>query len=148
MQPIPSPTLPSKGRGRRANGFVLPPPLRDALADVFDVPGDVIDRVRLVEQSRFARLHGRRVAATTRRGTIYLAGSGRRFVADPELVMHEYFHVLRQWDTGALTAWRYVRESLRRGYRNNRYEVEARMFTRRHLLAFAKRLQSTDDAIG
>lgn len=121
--------------------------MRDALAEVFGVPPEVIDGVRLVEQSRFARLHGRRVAATTRRGTIYLAGSGRRFVADPELVMHEYFHVLRQWDTGALTTWRYVREALRRGYRNNRYEVEARAFTRQHVLAFAKRLRSTDDAV-
>jgi len=121
--------------------------MRDALAGVFGVAPEVIDGVRLVEQSRFARLHGRRVTATTRRGTIYLAGSVRRFVADPELVMHEYFHVLRQWDTGALTTWRYVRETLRRGYRNNRYEVEARAFTRQHVLAFAKRLRSTDDAV-
>ena len=121
--------------------------LRDALADVFEVPADVIDRVCVVERSRFARLHGQRIATTTRRGTIYLAGSGRRFVADPDLVLHEYFHVLRQWDTGVLTTWRYVRESLRRGYQNNRYEVEARAFTRRHVLAFARHLQSTDDAV-
>ena len=115
----------------------LPRAMRDALAAVFDVPPDTIDRVRLVERSRFARLHGRRVAATTRRGAIYLAGSRKRFVADPELVLHEYFHVLRQWDDGTLTVWRYLRESLRHGYRDNRYEVEARAFTRQHVLAFA-----------
>ncbi len=118
----------------------LPRALRDALAAVFDVSTDTIDRVRIVERSRFARLHGRRVAATTRRGVIYLAGSRKRFVADPELVLHEYFHVLRQWDTGTLTVWRYLRESLKHGYRGNRFEVEARAFTRQHVLAFAATL--------
>ena len=149
-EPVPAPALPPdqdrgkrlKGRESPRRGFTLPPALRNALAEVFEVPTDAIDRVHLVEQSRFARLHGRRVAATTRRGTIYLAGSGRRFVADPELVLHEYFHVLRQWDIGTLTTWRYVIEWLRRGYRSNRYEVEARAFTRRHVLAFAASLRS------
>ncbi len=116
--------------------------MRGALAAVFDVPIETIDAVRLVPHSRFARLHGRHVAATTRPGVIYLAGSTKRFVRDPELVLHEYFHVLRQWDTGALTRWRYVRELVRRGYRANRYEVEARAFTRRHVLAFAGRLHA------
>ncbi len=123
----------------------LPRSMRDALAAVFDVPHDTIDRVRIVERSRFARLHGRHVAATTRRGTIYLAASRKRFVADPELVLHEYFHVLRQWDTGALTVWRYLLESVRHGYRGNRFEVEARAFTRRHVLAFAARLRPPSD---
>lgn len=125
----------------------LPRALRDALAETFDVATDVIDRVRIVEQSRFARLHGPHVAATTRRDTIYLAGHARRFVADPELVLHEYFHVLRQWNTGALTTWAYVVESLKRGYRANRFEVEARAFTRRHVLAFAARLRAEPDTM-
>ena len=115
--------------------------MRDALAATFDVSPDAIDAVRIVQQSHFARLHGRRVAATTRRDTIYLAGSARRFAADPELVLHEYFHVLRQWNTGGLTTWRYVVESLKRGYRGNRYEIEARAFTRAHVLAFAAKLR-------
>ena len=113
--------------------------MRDALAEIFELPPETIDAVRIVERSRFARLHGRHVAATTRKGVIYLAGSRRRFVADPELVLHEYFHVLRQWNTGAMTQWRYVRELMRNGYRANRYEVEARAFTRQHVLAFAGR---------
>ncbi len=131
---------------RTKTGVPLPASLRDALADVFGVAPEVVDRVRIVEQSRFARLHGRRVAATTRRDVVYVAGSARRFFADPELVLHEYFHVLRQWNSGALTVWRYLRESLRRGYRHNRYEIEARTFTRRHVLAFAARLQAVDEA--
>ena len=124
--------------------YRLPPHLRAALAEAFGVATDVIDAVRIVERSRFARLHGRRVAATTRRGAIYLAGSGRRFAADPDLVLHEYFHVLRQWNSGSLTTWRYLLESLRRGYRGNRFEVEARAFVRRNVLAFAAGLRSQD----
>ena len=123
---------------------MLPTALRDALATTFDVPADTIDAVRLVQQSHFARLHGRRVAATTRKGAIFIAGSGRRFASDPELVLHEYFHVLRQWNTGTLTTWRYVVESLRHGYRDNRFEVDARTFVRRHVLDFAAGLRSHD----
>lgn len=119
---------------------MLPEALRHALAAVFDVPTATIDRVRIVEQSRFARLHGRRVAATTRRDVIYVAGSGRRFAADLDLVLHEYFHVLRQWNPGTLTVWRYVVESLRHGYHRNRFEIEARRFTRAHLLTLAARV--------
>lgn len=124
----------------------LPTSLRDALAREFDVAPDVIDRVRLVPHSRFARLHGPRVAATTRRDAIYLAGSLSAFVRDPELVLHEYFHVLAQWNTGGLTAWRYLRESMRHGYRANRYEVEARAFTNTRVLAFATSLRDTTSA--
>jgi hypothetical protein len=119
----------------------LPPALRDALVDTFALPIATVTAVRIVANSRYARLHGRHVAATTRPGTIYVAGSARRFFADPELVLHEYFHVLRQWNTGTLTRWRYLVELMRRGYRANRYEVEARAFTRQHVLAFAARLR-------
>jgi hypothetical protein len=52
-------------------------------------------------------------------------------------VLHEYFHVLRQWNAGTLTVGRYVWEALRRGYRRNRYEVEARAFARDQLAAFS-----------
>ena len=131
-------------RHRRAgrHDFRLPPDLRDALAATFALSPDAIDAIRVVQHSHFARLHGRHVAATTRRNAIYVAGSGKRFAADPELVLHEYFHVLCQWNTGALTTWRYVVESLKRGYRGNRFEVEARAFTRRHVLRFAAALQA------
>ena len=134
------------GRGSSRPAARLPAHVRDALAEIFAVESAEVDSVRIVARSRFARLHGRRVAATTRRGVIYLAGSHRRFVADPELVLHEYFHVLRQWDTGALTTWRYIVESLRRGYHHNRYEVEARAFTRQNVLDFISRLRGVAHA--
>lgn len=77
------------------------------------------------------RLHGRAIA-TTRPGRIYLKGSAAHFFANPELVLHEYCHVLHQWETGRLTRARYLAECLARGYRGNRFEVEARAFAAAH----------------
>jgi hypothetical protein len=54
--------------------------------------------------------------------------SGAEFVASPELLLHEYHHVLCQWRPGYLTRWRYVAECVRCGYWQNKYEVEAREF--------------------
>jgi hypothetical protein len=107
-----------------------PPPelLRAALQEIF---GEPIDHVRVIEHSFYARLHfGAR--ATTRRNRILLRDSAAAFWCDPELVLHEYFHVLRQWQPRRLTIWRYVVESLRRGYWLNRFEIEARQFAATH----------------
>jgi hypothetical protein len=106
-------------------GIQLPQELRASLEAVF---GETVDHVRIVENSLFAKLHGRAVA-TTRRGKIYLRGSAAEFFEDPTLVLHEYFHVIRQWQPRALTTWRYVLECFRRGYWDNRFEIEAREFT-------------------
>jgi hypothetical protein len=43
------------------------------------------------------------MCATTRPNRILLAVSGAEFIADPELLLHEYFHVLRQWHMGDVT---------------------------------------------
>jgi hypothetical protein len=107
--------------GRR---YMLPPSVAAALEHVFAEP---VGGVIVIEHSRYARLH-RGMCATTRPNRILLAISGTSFVADPEVLLHEYFHVLRQWRTGYLTRWRYVVESARRGYWDNRYELEAREF--------------------
>jgi hypothetical protein len=125
------------GPGVRPRAYRLSARHRAALAALFAVAPSAIDAVRVIERSRFARLHGRAVRATTRRGAIYLVDSGDAFAADPELVLHEYFHVLRQWNAGRLTVARYAWESLRRGYRRNRYEIEARDFARAQLGAFS-----------
>lgn len=107
--------------GRR---YVLPPPVAAALEQVFAEPvADVI----VIEHSRYARLH-RGMYATTRPNRVLLTNSGAEFVAQPELLLHEYFHVLRQWRTGRLTRWRYVAESMRCGYWANGFEREAREF--------------------
>ena len=89
--------------------------------------GPGVAHVRVIEHSWFARAHGGAVA-TTRRGRIYLRGAAADFFANPWLMLHEYCHVIRQWQPGTLTAARYLLECLRRGYWNNRFEVEARAF--------------------
>lgn len=102
----------------------LPGSLRAALEVVI---GDPISHVRLVEYSLYARLHPRAIA-TTRRRRIYLRGSAQDFFDDPWLMLHEYFHVLKQWESGDLTIARYCLEWFRKGYWQNRFEVEARAF--------------------
>jgi hypothetical protein len=114
----------------------VPDSIRSALKELIsEQASEAIDRIRVLEHSTFARLHGR-VRATTRRRCIFVRGSGTEFFADPALVLHEYCHVLLQWESGALTVPRYMHECLRRGYWNNRYEVEARAFANRHLSRF------------
>ena len=105
-----------------------PPPLAAALAALL---GESVAQVRVIERSWYVRLHGRAIA-TTRRGRIYLRGTADEFFADPWLMLHEYWHVLGQWAPGRLTVPRYLLECLRRGYWENRFEVEARAFADRH----------------
>lgn len=107
----------------------LPESLGAALEALF---GTRVDHVRVVENSLFVRIHGRAVA-TTRRGRIYLRSSAAEFFADPWLVLHEYCHVIRQWEPRALTMRSYVAECIRRGYWNNRFEIEARAFADAHV---------------
>lgn len=106
-----------------------PASLMASLAAVF---GERVEHIRIFEHSPYARSHmGAR--ATTRRDTILLAGAAQQFWNDPELMLHEYFHVLRQWQTGRLTVAKYCLESLQRGYWRNQYEIEARAFASAHL---------------
>ena len=129
----------ARGRllGRR---YVLPPAVTAALEHVFAEP---VGGILVIERSRYARLQ-RGVCATTRPNRILLAISGAEFVGRPELLLHEYFHVIRQWRTGYLTRWRYVVELARRGYWANRYEREAREFTAGTLRQYREYLQAED----
>ena len=94
--------------------------------------GEGTSHVRVVEHSLFAWLHVG-AQATTRRRRIYLRGSAAAFFGDPSLVLHEYFHVLGQWETRELSVWRYAVECFRRGYWDNRYEIAAREFAEDNL---------------
>ncbi|HTX23057.1 MAG TPA: hypothetical protein VMD03_00225 [Steroidobacteraceae bacterium] len=116
-------------------GKHVAPPLavRRALEGIFGGAAARIEQVRVIEHSLFVRLHGRAIA-TTRRRRIYLRGSAADFFGNPALMLHEYCHVLLQWETGSLTTLRYLRECLRHGYWNNGFEVEARDFAREHVL--------------
>lgn len=112
----------------------LPGSLRTALEAVL---GEPVSHVRVIEYSMYARLHPRAIA-TTRRRRIYLRGPAQEFFDDPWLMLHEYCHVLKQWEPGHLTVARYCLEWLRHGYWNNRFEVEARAFADRYLHALHK----------
>lgn len=115
----------------------IPRHVRAALEGILAAP---IGEVAVIEHSRLARLHGRAVA-TTRRRRIYLRGSAADFFANPWLMLHEYCHVLCQWEPGRLTLTRYLIECARHGYWNNAFEIEARAFADRHLPALHARLQ-------
>jgi hypothetical protein len=125
--------------GARANA---PRCVLDALQEIFREP---VAHVHVIEHSRYARMHpGAR--ATTRRSRILLSGSAEDFWRDPELVLHEYFHVLRQWQTRELTIVRYLLESLRHGYWLNCYEIEARAFAAQHVMRYQRLLH--DSTVG
>lgn len=110
----------------------LPEDLRRTLHALFGVG---VDEVEVVENSLFAKLHALAIA-TTRRRRIYLRGSADAFFDNPSIVLHEYCHVLNQWENGRLTIWRYLLESFRRGYWDNRFEIEAREFADDHVHRF------------
>jgi len=126
----------------------LPQALRSALAECL---GPDVERIDLIEHSWHVRWHPRALA-TTRPNRIYLRGSIEEFAWDADLVLHEYFHVLEQWRPRRLTRFRYVWEWVRRGYRNNRFEVEACEFVAgngkrfRQLIAAQSRAPFSPDA--
>jgi hypothetical protein len=122
--------------------YRLPDDVIEALEATFQSP---VRGVRVVEYSLYARAH-RGMTATTRPNLILVAGGGHRLVSDPELLLHEYFHVLRQWNTGHLTRWRYLHETMRRGYWNNRFESEARDFAASALGRYRRYLRSEPHA--
>lgn len=90
--------------------------------------GEHVGHIKVVQYSIFVRFHWRAIA-TTRKNRIYLRGSAKEFFADGPLVLHEYFHVIRQWATGDLTHLGYLAECFRRGYWDNRFEIEAREYS-------------------
>ena len=106
----------------------LPGTLSASLEALF---GTSVGHIQVFENSLFVRLHGRAIA-TTRRRRIYLRDSAADFFDNPWLMLHEYCHVIAQWEPGTLTIRSYVAECIRRGYWNNRFEVEARAFADTH----------------
>jgi hypothetical protein len=110
-------------------------PPKDVQAALEALFGQPVGHVKVVQYSIYVRFHMRAIA-TTRPNRIYLRGSGKEFFADGPLLLHEYFHVLRQWSTGDLTIPKYLLECFRRGYWDSRYEIEAREFTSREIFRY------------
>jgi hypothetical protein len=119
--------------------ITLPQTVSASLEALFEGP---VHHVQVFEHSLFVRLHGRAIA-TTRRGRIYLRGSGAEFFDNPWLMLHEYCHVIKQWEPRTLTIRSYLAECIRRGYWNNRFEVEARAFADTHAHRLRTMLRST-----
>ena len=122
----------------------LPESVRGALERLL---GTQIGHVKVIEHSWFARLHGRAIA-TTRPRRIYLRGSAAEFFGDPWLMLHEYCHVLHQWERRTLTVTGYLLECLRHGYWNNRFEVEAREFADLNVASLRALLGSAGEGAG
>lgn len=122
----------------RSDKHPIPAHVRKALAAIFDEP---VDGVEIRVRPLYVRLHGRRVRVTTRPNQICMGCDMETFLGDPELMLHEYYHVLRQWNPGLMKRIGYLRECRRNGYVDNRYEVEARAFARENLRRFKSLLR-------
>ena len=114
-------------------------PPKDVEAALTALFGQSVGHIKVIQYSIYVRFHIRAIA-TTRRNTIYLRGSLEEFFGDPELMLHEYFHVLRQWNRGRMNLRDYLVEWWHRGYWDNRYERQARRFVGLRLAAFRRPL--------
>ncbi|HNQ75130.1 MAG TPA: RHS repeat-associated core domain-containing protein, partial [Pseudothauera hydrothermalis] len=86
---------------------------------------------------------------TTRKNSIRLPPtlSMDEFFADHGLVLHEYYHVLRQWNTGELTRRGYLAEVARTGSwaDGNRFEDASNEFAKSHAQALKDCLQQKEE---
>jgi hypothetical protein len=94
----------------------------DCLELVFNEP---VGGVVIEENSSFWGVWGKDTLSTTRFNTIYLKGSLNDFWNSPGMTLEEYYHVLKQWNTNQLTEIKYAIESLKHGYWQNKFELEA-----------------------
>jgi len=81
---------------------------------------------------------------TTRRNSIRLPPSlsVERFFEHHRLVLHEYFHVLQQWNIGRISVFSYIVEASKNGYEDkNKFEREANKFAADNLEKFRECLE-------
>lgn len=90
------------------------------------------DRIHIKENSFIARIAclkmGSKAIAMVLGKTIHLYGvSKAEFLSNPKWVRHELKHVEQYAKMGTIPfLWAYLLESVKKGYQNNRFEVEAR----------------------
>ncbi|WP_400192469.1 hypothetical protein [Hymenobacter sp. B81] len=100
----------------------------------------------IIEHSPLARLARwklkQRNVAMVLGGSIHLSGVSRaEFLRDPSWVAHEMCHIRQVQQYGLLGfLWKYLLESMRVGYYDNRFEVEARLVARRDTAYYARLL--------
>jgi len=111
----------------------VPPQLQCCLEQIF---GESVGGISVFANSLMSKLHNNYY--TTRRNTIYLPGNCSRFFNDEWLVLHEYYHVVDQWNTSRLTVRLYLLEAAiqkmmgKDPHKDNRYEKEADAFANNH----------------
>ncbi|MEX2583794.1 MAG: DUF4157 domain-containing protein [Gemmatimonadota bacterium] len=117
--------------------------LGQKLGDSPDLPDGQVPPTLVLRRGRLIPLIGgllagmnRSAAAVTLRRTIIVAPDVE---LTPRLLAHELAHV-RQWEADWLFPLRYSLATLRHGYRDNPYEVEAR-----EVEASVRRAQSGED---
>lgn len=114
--------------------------LRGLFGEDLTLPEGLVERYPELATLRFRRgglplrvggwmLGQATVAAITLGRTIFLAPATR---LDPELLLHEFRHV-QQFSERRTFPFRYIWQSLRRGYHANRYEADARSYAARRL---------------
>ncbi len=75
-------------------------------------------------------------ASTTRKNRIIPYIECGDFFSNPALILEEYYHVLRQWNTGRMTRISYLVDYARNGYQGSKYEIEAKTFVAWNLRDF------------
>ena len=113
---------------------------RALLGTPVELPRELLERFPELARARWRRgglpprvggwALGRRTAAAITLGRTVFVAPGVRLSAD--LLLHELGHV-QQFEAGRAFPVRYLLESLRRGYRGNRYEHDAEAFARARL---------------
>jgi RHS repeat-associated protein len=118
----------------------LSPRMKECLEKVFNEPvGGVQYEVKVKKDYGWT--------ATTRKNKIIVFVPCDQFFEDPETVLEEYYHVLRQWNTGRMGrisyGWEWLKKKIGPGdpYRDNKYEKEAKDFAKEHREEFKKCLE-------
>lgn len=102
--------------------------------------GPDVDQVEILERQKKKEP---KYIITTRKNKIILRWpTCEDFKKMDAVVLEEYFHVIKQWNTGKMTKLKYGIEHMKNGYDNNKFEVEAWEFVSQNIDAYQDCLKS------
>lgn len=116
--------------------YTIPPQIENALERLFSDPKFDPPRIASIEviySPAFVRLHGIRSGSVTRPGRIHTNLSEELFFALDKHVLHEFYHVVQQWDRDKMSVVGYLLRARRR-------EREARDFSQAFLEEYRRLL--------
>jgi RHS repeat-associated protein len=102
----------------------LKPNMLGCLQQMFTTDAGNIANVEVVSEPK----QGGKWFATTRPNLIIAYVSCDEFFGAHEAMLEEYYHVLRQWNTGTMTRLGWLWQTATHGYDKNKFEVEAKAF--------------------